>query len=72
MKKSLLFSLYLFGEIGFSVSIPLVGLALLGRYLDKIFNTNPYLFITGIIIATVIVYFFLKKNINKYSKQKIN
>lgn len=71
MKKSLIFSLFLFGEIGFSVSIPLVGLALLGRYLDRQFNTNPYLFLTGIILATIIIYFFLKKVINKYSKQNI-
>lgn len=71
MKKSLLFSLCLFGEIGFSVSVPLVGLALLGRYLDRIFHTGPYLFIVGIAIATVIIYFFLKKVITKYSKQRI-
>ena len=61
MKKSLLFSLSLFGQIGFGVAIPLVALGLTGRYLDTKFNTGHVLVIVGIVLAVVITYFFLKK-----------
>jgi len=61
MKKSLLFSFSLMGSIGFAVAIPLVSLALLGRYLDKAFDSSPKLFIAMIALSTVLVYFILKK-----------
>jgi hypothetical protein len=44
MKKNLLFSFGLIGQIGFATAIPLVIFGLLGRYLDHRLNTAPYLF----------------------------
>lgn len=61
MKKSLIFSFSLIGQIGFATAIPLVTLGLLGRYLDKRYATSPYLFLAGLGIATVIVFFTIKK-----------
>jgi len=61
MKKRLVFALSFIGSIGFATAIPLVGLALLGRYLDKVFNTSPYLLLLGIAVATVIIFFILRK-----------
>ena len=71
MKESLVFSLSFIGSIGFATAIPLVSLALVGRYLDRYFNSSPYLFLSGIIIATVIIFFVLKKIIRDAS-EKIN
>jgi hypothetical protein len=61
IKKTLLFSASLFGQIGFGVAIPLVILGLLGRYLDRKLGTNPYLTVIGIALAVVVTFFFLKK-----------
>ncbi|MDO8443953.1 MAG: AtpZ/AtpI family protein [bacterium] len=61
MKKSLLFSFSLIGTIGFATALPLVALTLLGRYLDRQFNTGHDLFYAGLVIATVIVYFTIKQ-----------
>ncbi len=61
MKKALLFSLSLFGKIGYGVAIPLVGLGLLGRYLDSKFGTGHTLTIIGIVLAVIITFFYLRK-----------
>lgn len=67
--KTLLFSLSLFGQIGFGVAIPLVALGLIGRYLDEIYSTDPYLFLTGIGLAVIISFLYLKKVVNESIKQ---
>jgi hypothetical protein len=69
MKKSLLFSLSLFGQIGFGVAIPLVGLGLLGRYLDGKFHTGHILVITGIVLAVIITFLYLKKVVEEAIEQ---
>lgn len=69
MKKSLIFSLSFIGSIGFATALPLVISALLGRYLDQIFNSSPYLLLTGIVIATVIIFFILRKIVREASEK---
>jgi len=66
MKKNLLSSLFLFGELGLSISIPLIALALFGRYLDNHLHTSPYFFLAGIVIATIFIFFYIKKIIYKF------
>jgi hypothetical protein len=68
MKKSLIFSFGLIGEIGFVVSIPLLSLGLLGRYFDHKLDTGPYLFLAGIAIATIIIYLTVKSIVSKAIK----
>jgi len=69
VKKSLLFSLNLFGQIGFGVAIPLVVLGLLGRYLDQKFGSSPYLTLAGIALAVVITFFYLRKVVQEAIEQ---
>lgn len=69
MKKSLLFSFGLIGQIGFTTAIPLVAFGLFGRYLDQKFGTNPYLFLLGLAVATVIVYFALRQIVNRATRE---
>lgn len=38
-------------ELGYTIAIPLVVLALLGRYLDKRLGTTPWLLLAGILIS---------------------
>ncbi len=48
-------------QLGYTVAIPLVILALIGRLLDKKFGTSPWLLVVGIflslIISTIAVYY---------------
>ena len=68
MKKSLIFSFSVIGQIGFATAIPLVLFSLLGRYLDRLFGTSPYLFLAGIVVATVLVYFILRQIVKQTIK----
>ena len=38
-------------ELGFSISIPLVGLALIGKLLDRTYDSSPLFLITGILLS---------------------
>jgi len=69
MKKSLLFSFGLIGQIGFTTAIPLVAFGLFGRYLDQKINTAPYLFLLGLAIATVVVYFAIRQVVQRAMKE---
>ncbi|OGI17843.1 MAG: hypothetical protein A3J63_01235 [Candidatus Moranbacteria bacterium RIFCSPHIGHO2_02_FULL_40_12b] len=38
-------------ELGYSIAIPIVLFALLGRFLDKKLDTSPWLLLSGILIS---------------------
>lgn len=69
MKKTLIFSFAFIGQIGFSTAIPLVVLGLAGRYLDKRFDTGPYLFLSGLVLATVVIFFTIREIVRKALKE---
>ena len=71
MKKSLFFCFSLMGSIGLAVVIPLVGLALLGRYIDNIYQSSPKFLVAGIVLSTIIVFFTLKR-IVKQATERFN
>jgi F0F1-type ATP synthase assembly protein I len=41
-------------QLGYSITIPLIVLALLGRFLDKKFNTSPWLLLAGIFLSLIV------------------
>ena len=61
MKKSLLFSLSFIGSVGFATAIPVVMLALLGRYLDLRYNSSPKFLIIMLALSIIVVFFVLRK-----------
>lgn len=65
MKKSLVFSFSLIGQIGFATALPLVVFGILGRYLDRIYQSGHLFFGIGLILATIMVFFYLKQIIKK-------
>ncbi len=40
-------------NIGWQIAIPLVALALIGRYVDTVLRTSPLLFLIGIMVAII-------------------
>ncbi len=41
-------------NLGWIIAGPLVALALLGRYLDRVYNSSPWFLIAGLILALTI------------------
>ena len=50
-------------EVGWTIALPLVGLALLGRWLDKIFQASPLFLLTGSLLAITISIIIIVKKI---------
>lgn len=49
-------------ELGWSIAIPLVVLAIIGRLADKTLNTAPWLFLVGILASIAIsIYLIYRK-----------
>jgi F0F1-type ATP synthase assembly protein I len=48
-------------ELGYSIAIPLVLLALGGRFLDKKLDTSPFLLIVGILISILVSSYIVYK-----------
>ena len=47
-------SLSLSFQLGYTIAVPLVVLALLGRFLDKKFDTSPWILLAGILLSLII------------------
>ena len=56
-------------ELGYIIAIPLVALALLGKWLDKHYgNEFPFLTLLGIALAIATTTFWLIKRLSRYVK----
>jgi len=57
-------------ELGCTIAIPIVILALVGRFADRYFDSSPWLLLTGIVLSallsSVLVYRKVKDVIQKY------
>lgn len=57
-------------ELGYSIAVPLVVLALGGRFLDKKLGTTPWLLLIGILLSIIISsYIVYKKTIDVMNKK---
>ncbi len=63
------FALKIMGDFGATIAIPVVGLALLGEYLDERFNTHPYLLVTGFTLAALMSGYTIYKKAKQYGKR---
>ena len=56
-------------ELGYSIAVPLVGLALIGRFLDKKFESSPWFLLIGILISiTISSYLIYRKTVDILNK----
>lgn len=60
-KSTLWQALSLLGQLGYVIAIPLVILALGGRFIDKKYGTSPWFLIAGMFLALVISTFWVYK-----------
>lgn len=52
-------------ELGYSIAVPLVGLAFVGRFLDKKLESSPWFLLTGILISiSISSYLIYRKTVD--------
>lgn len=56
-------------ELGYTIAVPLVILALAGRWADAQFHTKPWLFLAGIILAIASSSVLLVRKFSKLLRQ---
>ncbi|MBI2426491.1 MAG: AtpZ/AtpI family protein [Candidatus Kerfeldbacteria bacterium] len=56
-------ALSLVGNLGIEIALPLVVLAVLGRILDRKFDTSPWFLLGGILLSLVVSSFIVLKHI---------
>ncbi len=52
-------------ELGYTITIPIVALALVGRMLDKRFETSPWLLLAGIVVSIIVSSFMVYRKVKK-------
>ena len=60
-KSTMWQALSLAGQLGYTIAIPLVILALVGRFFDEKYKTSPWLLLVGILISLVITSIWIYK-----------
>lgn len=55
-------------DLGFVIALPLVVLGLLGKYLDGKMGTEPWLTLSGILVAIVVTVVWLSRKLRGYMK----
>jgi len=56
-------------ELGYSIAIPLVVFALLGRFLDKKLGTSPWLLLAGILLSIAVTSWLVWQKTKKIIEQ---
>ncbi len=52
-------------ELGYTIAVPIVLFALLGRWADNSWGTSPWLLLAGILISILISSFVVYKKVSK-------
>lgn len=55
-------------QLGLSFTVPLVALALAGRWLDARFGTAPFLFLGGIVLASLLGFVFAARAVKHVAR----
>jgi ATP synthase protein I len=64
-KNNIFRPLALAWELGYTIAIPLVVLALVGRLLDKTFGTSPILLLAGVFLSIFVSSFLVYRKTKK-------
>lgn len=57
-------------ELGYTIAVPIVILALLGRFLDKKLGTSPFLLLAGIFLSLIITSIGVAKKTMRIMEQE--
>lgn len=57
-------------QLGYVIVIPLVVFGLIGRFLDKKYETAPLLFFMGIILSLIVTSIWMIKNLKQFMEKQ--
>ncbi len=55
-------------ELGYTIAIPIVGFALLGRLADRFFGSSPFLILAGVLVSIFLSSWLIYKKVAKIIK----
>ena len=58
-------------ELGYTIAVPIVLLALVGRFADKHFETSPWLLLAGILLSIIVSSALVYRKISPILKSQI-
>lgn len=64
-----LLALRIIGDFGATIAVPVVVLALLGRWLDAKWGTRPFMLIAGFVLAALLSGISIYRKANAYGKE---
>ncbi|MDO8564845.1 MAG: AtpZ/AtpI family protein [bacterium] len=56
------------GELGYTIAIPIVIFALVGRWLDNLYSTSPWILLAGIVISILLSSFLVYRKVSRILK----
>ena len=68
--KTFLKTLSLSLNLGFTIAIPLVTFAFMGRFLDKKWGTSPWFLLGGILLAIIMTTLLIYRKIKEIVKEE--
>jgi F0F1-type ATP synthase assembly protein I len=67
-RKNMFFALRIVGDFGATIAVPVVLLALLGKWLDAKYGTAPSLLIAGFVLAATLSAVSIARKAKRYAK----
>src|SRR5690606_15238521 len=68
-RRYVMLAFRIIGEFGATIALPVVVLALLGKYLDARYGTTPWLRVAGFVLAAFITATIIKKRATYFGKE---
>jgi F0F1-type ATP synthase assembly protein I len=59
-KSNFFYAIFLALQLGFLIAVPLIGFLILGVFLDKEFNSRPFLTILFIVVSLIFCFFEIR------------
>jgi F0F1-type ATP synthase assembly protein I len=67
-RRNMFFALRIVGDFGVTIAVPVVVLALIGKWLDAKYGTRPLLLIAGFALAAVVSAVSIARKTKRYAK----
>ena len=68
-RRYMLLAVKIVAEFGATIAIPVVVFAMIGKHLDAVYGTRPYLLIAGFVLAAALTAVIIRKRARDFGKE---